>query len=918
MRRQSFRPIRLFAPAWLMIAGVTFAAGPEGSKRVDFNRDVRPILSENCFFCHGPDKGHREADLRLDQKEGLLASHDDVRIVAPGDPGESELFRRIISDDPDERMPSKGSGKALTEKQVSTLKAWIEQGAEYQGHWSFLPPKRPEVPSIDEPGFARNAIDRLVLARLREAGLRPSAEADRATLLRRLSFDLTGLPPTPSEVRAFLADPAPDAYERQVDRLLASPRFGERMAQYWLDLVRFADTIGYHSDTPRNIWPYRDYVIRAFNEGMPFDRFTVEQLAGDLLPDATIEQKVASGYNRLLQTTEEGGAQAKEYEAKYAADRVRNVSEVWLGATMGCCQCHDHKFDPFTTREFYGFAAFFADVSESAVGAREPGMPLPDPSQSAELARLDESIAGAKAKLEATEADQSAGQAEWERQHSRDVEWTTLEPESATVAGESSLRKESGGVLKSDGKVAAKETYTVTARADLGRITAVRLEALDDDDLPGRGPGLASKGNFVLSEFKVSASGSDPDAKPDPLKLRRAVADFAQEGHSVAAALDGRDDTGWAVQPAFGRPHEAVFEPETPVVIFDNVEGITLTFTLEFRSRNPGHQIGKFRLSATSEPLDQWLPPNIRLALAVPVEERSDVQKKAVTAHFREVAPSPRLVAAREELAAIERRKADLLSKVPRTLVTTAGSPRTTRVLRRGNWQDTSGEVVEPTVPRSLGQVETSGRRPTRLDLARWITSRENPLTARVAVNRLWMLAFGEGLSRSLEDLGSQGEWPTHPELLDWLAVEFMECGWDVKHVVRLLVTTGAYRQSSLSSHELKERDPFNRLYARQSRFRLDAEAVRDNSLAVAGLLSPEIGGPSVKPYQPAGYWDALNFPPAPGRRRRARSSIAEGSTPTGSDRSSTRASRRSTRRPERNARPSGAGRTSPSKPSSS
>ncbi len=864
MNSQSIRPIRLLVPAWLLVAGAALGAEPDRPGRVDFNRDVRPILSENCFFCHGPDRAHREADLRLDQKEGLLATLDDVKVVAPGDPASSELFRRITTDDPDERMPSKDSGKALTPKQVATLKAWIEQGAEYQGHWSFIPPTRPEVPAAEEPGFTRNPVDRMVLARFREEGLKPSPEADRATLLRRLSFDLTGLPPTPEEVRAFVADTAPDAYEKQVDRLLASPRYGERMAQYWLDLVRFADTIGYHSDNPRNIWPYRDYVIDAFNRNMPFDRFTVEQLAGDLLPDATVGQKVASGYNRLLQTTEEGGAQAKEYEAKYAADRVRNVSEVWLGATMGCCQCHDHKFDPFTTREFYGLAAFFADVTEAAVGAREPGMLLATPEQSAELARLDGAIAGAKAKLGAAEAEHSAGQLEWEKDRSRGIDWTTLEPASATVLGESSLRVEPGGVLKSDGKGAATETDSVTARGDLGRITAFRLEVLDDDALPARGPGIAPNGNFVLTEFKVSATGPDPEAVPVPIKLRRAVADFAQEGHAVATAFDGRDDTGWAVRPAFGKPHEAIFEPESPLVILDNVEGVTLTFTLEFRSPFPRHQIGKFRLSATADadPLGRWLPPEIRLALATPREKRDDARKKAIAAHFNEVSPSSRLSAAKDELAGLERDKAGLLAKIPRTLVTVAGNPRTTRVLKRGNWQDDSGEVVDPMVPRSLGQVETPGRRPNRLDLARWIVSRENPLTSRVMVNRLWMLAFGQGLSRSLEDLGSQGDWPTHPELLDWLAVEFMDAGWDVKHVVRLLVTSGAYRQSSLVPAELRERDPFNHLIARQGRFRLDAEAVRDNALAVSGLLAPEIGGPSVKPYQPAGYWDALNFPP--------------------------------------------------------
>ena len=847
------------ALAWMILAAS--ASRSMGDVRVEFNRDVRPILSENCFACHGPDKGHRKADLRLDVKEGFAAEHDGVKVVDAGAPASSELYRRLVSHDPEERMPSRESGKSLSEVQIATIKTWIEQGAEYQGHWSYLPPRKPEVLAVDETGFARNTVDLLILSKLWVAKLSPSPEADRATLLRRLSFDLTGLPPTRAEVLAFLADRSTDAYEKQVDRLLASPSYGERIAQWWLDLVRFADTIGYHSDNPRNISPYRDYVIRAFADNKPFDRFTVEQLAGDLLPDASLEQKVASGYNRLLQTTEEGGAQAKEYEAKYAADRVRNASTVWLGATMGCCQCHDHKFDPFSTREFYGFAAFFADIQEAAVGAREPGMLVPTPAQSAELATLERSITEAKARLAAAESEQSAGLAAWEKDRPADVAWTPLEPSSAKATGESTLRIEPGGVVKSDGKGTFKETDTVKAPAPVGRITAIRLEALEDADFPAKGPGAAHNGNFVLTEFKVATLGNATDAKPLPIKLKRGIADHAQENFPIASAIDGKDGTGWAILPRVGRSHEAVFELEAPL---DAVEGTTLRFALEFRSQFAQHQIAKFRISTTGEAdsLNRWTSSIVREALALPPEKRDQAQAKAVLAHFRTVAPSPQVKAAEADLAGLDRREDDLIAAIAKTLVSKAGPPRTTRVLPRGNWLDESGEVVEPHVPKSLGTVDTPGRKPTRLDLARWIASRDNPLTARVAVNRIWKLFFGQGLARSLEDLGSQGEWPTHPELLDWLAVEFMDHGWDVKHVVRLMVTSGTYRQTSVATPGLKEVDPFNRLYARQSRYRLDAEAVRDNALAVAGLLSPEVGGPSVKPYQPAGYWDALNFPP--------------------------------------------------------
>jgi hypothetical protein len=814
-------------------------------EKADFNRDVRPILSENCFACHGFDANKRKADLRLDTKEG-------VANAVKGAKTHDDLLKRIKSSDPDEMMPPPESGKHLTERQKAVLARWVEQGAEYKGHWSYLKPTRPQVPAVEQPGFTRNPIDRFVLATLRELSYTPSPEADRVTLIRRLSFDLTGLPPTPAEVKAFADDPSSDAYEKLVDRLLASPAYGERMAAYWLDLVRYADTIGYHSDNPQNVWPYRDYVIKAFNENKPFDQFTVEQLAGDLVENATLEQKIASAYNRLLQTTEEGGAQPREYTAKYAADRVRNASSVWLGQTMGCCECHDHKFDPITTKEFYQFAAFFADVAEAPVGRREPGMPVASPQQETELKKLDASIAAAKAKLEASTPQLAAAQAEWEKNvGATDVRWTTLEPQTWRVAGESKLNKEEGGVLRSAYKVAAKENYTIEFRPTLRRITGFRLEALKDDDLPAGGPGTAPNGNFVLTELKVTAGGK-------PVKLASASADYSQDGHAVAAAIDGKNDTGWAVQPQFGKSHTAVFETAAPLEV---PEGGAVTFTLEFQSRYPQHNIGKLRLSATDAPgpSRMFVPTNVREALAAAPEKRSDAQKNDLAAYFRGIAAQ--LQPARDELASLEKRKADVLAGMPTCLVTTSGPPRTVRILPRGNWLDDSGPVAEPGVPAAIGKLDASGRRATRLDLAKWLVSRDNPLTARVMVNRLWKLYFGTGISKSLEDLGSQGEWPTHPDLLDWLAVDFMEGGWDVKRTVRLIVTSGAYRQSSQPRRELKDVDPYNRLIARQSRFRLDAEMVRDNALSVSGLLVGKVGGRSVFPYQPAGYWFALNFP---------------------------------------------------------
>ncbi len=847
--------------AWMATAGTAVAVEGNAtatSESVDFNRDIRPILSENCYACHGPDKGRRKADLRLDTKDGLLAARGSADpTVVPRDPDRSELYQRIVAPDPDERMPDPRSGKSLTPRQIALIKTWIEQGAGWKGHWAFLSPTRTAVPTVGAGGIARNPIDRMLLARLDAAGLRLSPEADRVTLIRRLYFDLAGLPPTMGEVKNFSDDPRPDAYERLVSRLLDSPRFGERMAMDWLDLVRYADSAGYHSDNDIPVSPYRDYVIRAFNENKPFDRFTIEQLAGDLLPDAGPEQKVASTYNRLLMTTEEGGAQAKEYEAKYAGDRVRNVSTVWLGTTMGCAQCHDHKFDPFSSRDFYRFAAFFADIQEAAVGSRGPGSPVLDGALVKETGRIDARIAEVKAVLETSTPELAEAQADWESNRGGSVEWTTLVPVAATAASGTKLAVQENGVVTAGGPNPAREIYTLQARAAQKGLTAFRLEVLTDPALAANGPGRSENGNFVLTEFTVAVA---PEGEPArTVTLKKATADFSQNGQEIALAIDGKAETGWAVLPQLGKPHSAVFEAADPI----GGESATLRLTLEQQSIFGKHTIGKFRLSYTTsrEPAgDLTLPAEVRSALSLRPERRDAAQKAVLSAHYRSVARSLRPL--RDELRVLQKRRDDIVASAPKSLVSLSGPARVVRVLRRGNWQDDSGEVVTPAVPHFMRQLPESPTGATRLDLARWVVARDNPLTARVAVNRFWKQAFGQGLAKTLDDLGAQGEWPTHPELLDWLAVELMDSGWNVKHLMRLLVTSAAYRQTSLVSHELKERDPYNRLVARQARFRVDAETVRDNALAVSGLLVERLGGRSVKPYQPAGYWDQLNFPP--------------------------------------------------------
>lgn len=601
-----FQRDNLATIAWITVcfslAG--WARAEDSTAELQFNRDVRPILADHCFACHGPDAANRKADLRLDVRDDAIAAG----AIVPGDADKSGLVARILSEKPDERMPPPEAKKDLSQAQREVLRKWIAQGARYQKHWAYEPPQRAAIPQ------GENGIDFLVRKRLAKLGLKPSPEADRRMLLRRLSFDLVGLPPSPDEVAAFANDKSPDAYEKAIDRLLASPHYGERMAIGWLDVVRFADTIGYHSDNPRNIWPYRDWVIASFNQNKPFDRFTLEQIAGDLLPDANQETRIGSAFNRLLLSTEEGGAQPKDYESRMLTDRVRAIGAAWLGQTTGCAQCHDHKFDPFTQRDFYSLGAFFADIQEAGAGPRERGMPV-----------------------------------------------------------------------------------------------------------------FSEQDKQRLSEFDAS----------------------------IASAETGS-------------------------------------------------------------------------------EQRANLEKERK--QFHDSLPACLVSASNEKL-------------------------RTVRILPRGNWMDESGPVVEAALPHYLPQEGFAGRKLTRLDLAKWLVSKENPLTARTVTNRLWKQFFGTGLSKVLDDLGAQGETPANVDLLDWLACEFVDSGWNVKHLVKTIVVSDTYRQSSNAIADLAAVDPANRELARQSPFRLDAELIRDQALRVSGLLEPSIGGPSVKPYQPAGYWENLNFP---------------------------------------------------------
>ena len=851
--------------AWFWLASGAVPVQSDDSTRskpaanetlVEFSRDIRPILSDNCFHCHGPDANTRKADLRLDVKEGLLGKHGDAPLIVPGKPEESELYRRLTTTESEERMPPANSGKQLNAHQRDLIKRWIEQGAKWQGHWAYNLPHKPEVPPVDEAGFVKNAIDRFILAELQARKISHVGPADRAMLLRRLSLDLTGLPPTPAEVDHFVQDKRPDFYEKTVDRLLASPHYAERMATLWLDLVRFANTDGYHGDNHRDVDLYRDYVIDAFKNNKPFDQFTREQLAGDLLPKVTEETRIASGYNRMTLSTREGGAQAKEYLAKYSADRVRSVGHVWLASTLQCCECHDHKYDPYTARDFYSLASYFADIQEIPVG-EQPETTFPRANQRVELAKLDAELKELENRLQEATPDFQQRVAAWEQKlRRRSIPWVTLVPRQLSSAEGLKLDLQPDSSIKVTPGDSQYDTQSITLQTDLWGITGVRLETFADPSYPLGGPGLSEAGNFLLNELELFVDGKR-------VKFASANETYAQEGAKFNAgrAIDGitDDSYGWAVGGKTGRDHAAVFITREELGRPNHTSTLKVVLHETYRRR---FLIGRYRISVTTAELPVHaleISPTLQAIFATPVKQRTVEQLKKLADLYREAAPEY-VALRRVRDQAADRRRA-LIDAAPKTLVSMSGKPRMIRVLPRGNWMDDSGEPLAPAVPRFLPQGGKLDHRPTRLDLANWLTSRDNPLVARVFVNRLWKLFHGQGLVKTLDDFGAQGAWPTHPQLLDWLAVEFIESGWDVKHLVRLMVTSGTYRLSSVAPAAIRNQDPDNKWLARQGRFRLDAEMIRDLALSSSGLLVDKVGGPSVKPYQPAGYWAYLNFP---------------------------------------------------------
>ena len=832
----------------MLVWVVVVCAG--AADRVDFSRDVRPILSDRCFTCHGPDEATRKVGLRLDTEEGARQARGTHTPIVPGNPAASEVMKRVAPERPAMRMPPPYSDRTpLSEREVAILRAWIEQGAKWQSHWSFTAPVRPELPAVTNGAWVRNPIDRFVMARLEREGLAPSPEADRARLLRRVSFDLTGLPPAPAELDAFLADRSPDAYEKVVDRLLASPRYGERMAVDWLDAARYADTHGYQVDPAKEMWPWRDWVIAAFNRNLPYDRFTIEQIAGDLLPDSTLEQKIATGFQRNHRINSETGSIAEEFQAENLVDRVSTFGTVWLGLTVGCARCHDHKYDPLTTREFYSLYAFFNNVDEVGNGGprdgrgnHKPYLRLPAPELEAQAAAKENEIAKAKAALAEVETRLAPGLAKWERDAlTHRPRWEVLRPATISADGGVTLRQQPDGSIVAGGAMAASSIYEITARTKLANITAFRLELIPDASLPGAGSGRGPAGKGVVTLFEVKAGGKKVD-------LSRISADFKSEESELDLVIRPADQLkrGWGVNPEMNRPHYAVIEPARMTA--------GAQFTIRIGNEYEGAPVGRFRLSVTNDPYPEVMPEAIVKILGS--TERTEKDSAELRKYFL-THPYERRRAS-EQLAGLEAEKRAIENKIPTTMVMQEmDKPRDTFLLARGQY-DKPGDKVQPAVPAFLPPLR-AGAPANRLSLARWLMDPSHPLTARVSVNRYWQAYFGNGLVKTAEDFGSQGEAPSHPELLDWLATEFVRSGWDVKAMQRLIVTSATYRQDSKAAAALRERDPENRLLARGPRVRLAAEMIRDQALSVAGLLNDRMGGPAVKIYQPDGLWEQLS-----------------------------------------------------------
>lgn len=863
---------RLPVRAILCLLAVSLSAAPDltAGDKVDFSRDISPILSDNCYACHGPDAAHRKAGLRFDLKEGALADLGGYHAIVPGDPQKSELIARITTKDEDDIMPPLDSGKQLTDAQIDLLKRWIVQGAEWKSHWSFIKPERPSLPEVKDARWPRNPIDQFILARLEKEGLETSTEADKVTLIRRVTFDLTGLPPTPGEVDAFLADHRSDAYERVVDRLLQSPRYGEHQARYWLDAARYGDTHGLHLDNERSMWPYRDWVVEAFNRNLPFDQFTIEQLAGDLLPDPTRDQKVASGFNRCNVSTSEGGAIDDEFYVRYAVDRTETVSTVWMGLTVGCAACHDHKFDPISQKEFYEMYAIFNNFDEKAMDGNAllpaPTLKLPTPEQSTKLAELSDALAAVEKRIreETARIDYQEPELEAQPIPESPCDFVWLDDDFPR-----------GAEVKSDGAplrvVEGSQVFSGT------RALARTADGLAQDYFTQAAqPLIVGKGDKLFAYVWI-----DPANPPKAIMLQFHTTGwlhranwgdedaivYGEKGTSKKLLFGELPKAGEWVRlevpaaklglKAGAKIYGMAFTQFGGTVHWDKAGIVTMTPQEDFSAVS---QLAWEKQEKAREKSE--LPKQVLDAVKLEPEKRSLEQSKRLRDHYLANVYAP----AREtfdpllqEIAALRKKREELDKSIPATMISKEmEKPRGAYILKRGEY-DKRGDPVEPGVPAVLPPLPAS-ETTNRLDFARWLVHPDHPLTARVTVNRFWQQLFGIGLVKSSGDFGAQGEWPSHPELLDWLATEFVGNGWDVKQLLRLMLTSAAYRQSSAATARHLEADPENRLLARGPRFRLDAEVIRDNALYVSGLLVEKMGGRGVRPYQPPGIWEAVGY----------------------------------------------------------
>jgi Protein of unknown function (DUF1553)/Protein of unknown function (DUF1549)/Planctomycete cytochrome C len=860
--------------------------GPQAAP-VDFQRDVQPIFERFCYECHGPKK--TRGSFRLDLRSTAMKGGESGAAILPGNSEQSPLVRRLLGLDGEDQMPKDKDPLAAAE--IAVIRAWIDQGAAWpagadavassvppadpvSSHWAYRAPSRGEVPVVRNTAWTRTPIDRFILARLEKEGLAPSPEVPLETLARRVSLDLIGLPPSPQEVDEVLADAARDgvdaAYGRLVDRLLASPHYGERWARPWLDLARYADSHGFEKDLPRVMWKYRDWVIDALNRDMPFDRFTIEQIAGDMLPNATIEQRVASGFHRNAMTNEEGGIDPEEAHYEVLVDRVNTTATVWLGTTLGCAQCHDHKYDPFSQKDYFRMMAFFQnsdyEVRRLGDGTKffETMIDVPTPDQEAARKKIQAEIDTLTERTREQTPALDRGQALWEQAMRLEpsAAWSVIAPKVVSATGDVVLTAGRDGSVTASGPNPARTVYTIEGSTALPRITAIRLEALPDPSLPKNGPGRDVYGNFQLNGFDVSVTGSRGAWRDHQFKAIKA--DDSAGGASLETFFpktlprDAYAPRGWRIDASREEtrlPRQIVFTLDRPIIA-PTPAGVRVRIRLTHLNTAAGQALGRFRLSATSRETPQKvleITAKLRPILAIAPADRTEQQRKDLSTLYRTVAPS--LKVTRDRIAELQ--KALRALDIPTALVMrerVAYERPSAFIRRRGSFLD-KGEQVYAGVPELLHPLRED-QMPNRLGLARWLIDARNPLTSRVAVNRAWEQFFGRGLVETSEDFGTQGAPPSHPELLDWLATELVGQGWRMKALHKLIVTSATYRQSSNASPALLERDPYNRLLARGARFRMEAEMVRDTALATSGLLTRRIGGPSVFPPQPDGIWD--------------------------------------------------------------